>query len=163
MKKRVIEHFDPVCGDPVKGGDHVIDHLGVHFFFCSEQCKSRFELHPGLFVGCPGEKAPKQSGQEVIKQRCLRLAFPLMERKALEVEGCLQKLLGVKSVKASDDHIDISYDLLLICAEEIENKIVECGEYLGHRVRDRLERVFVHVEEQSEISSLEVHYKKKAD
>ncbi len=163
MKKRSVEQFDPVCGDPVEGDAHTVDHLGVQFLFCSEQCKARFQLHPGLFVGCPGEKAPRQSGQEVIKQRCLRLAFPLMARKAGEIENCLQKLLGVKSVNASDDHIDITYDLLLISAEEIEEEIIECGEYLGHSLRDRLERVFIHVEEQSEISSLEVHYKKKVD
>lgn len=163
MKERVVEHFDPVCGDSVKDDTYAEEHLGARLLFCSEQCLARFQAHPGLFVGCPGEKAPKQAGQEVIKHRCLRLEFPLMARKAGEVEACLQELLGVKSVNASDDHIDVTYDLLLISAEEIEEKIIECGEYLGHRLRDRLERVFIHVEEHSEISSLEVHYKKRVD
>jgi YHS domain-containing protein/copper chaperone CopZ len=163
MKERAVDQFDPVCGDLVKDATHTLGHLGVQFVFCSAQCKERFQLHPGLFVGCPGEKAPKQAGEEVIKQRCMRLAFPLMARRAAEVENCLQNLLGVKMVCISEDHVDIAYDLLLISAEEIEEKIIECGEYLGHSIRDRLERVFVHVGEQSEISSLEVHYKKKAD
>lgn len=163
MKGKLPHDTDPVCGDPVTHSNHVYEHLGVRFVFCSIDCLERFQLHPGLYVGCPGEKAPRQAGQEVIKNRRLKLAFPLMERKAEQVERCLRKLKGVKAVKACDDCVEVSYDLLLISAEEIEEYIISCGEDLGHRLRDRLERVFVHVEEQTEISSLEVHFKKKAD
>lgn len=163
MREKVEEAVDPVCGDAVEQSSYLAEHLGAHFLFCSEQCKERFLSHPGLFVGCPGEKAPRQEGQEIIKQRCMRLAFPLDSGKAEKIQDILQDLLGVKSSAVGSDHIDISYDLLLISAEEIEEKIIACGEELGHRLRDRLERVFIHAEEQNEISSIEVHYQNKAD
>jgi P-type Cu+ transporter len=52
---------DPVCGmtvDPTPSLRH--DHAGKPYFFCSESCRSRFQVNPGRFLGSekPGPAAP---------------------------------------------------------------------------------------------------------
>ncbi|HUW28638.1 MAG TPA: hypothetical protein VMV97_08505 [Sulfuriferula sp.] len=45
-----------------------MEHLGIHYAFCSLQCRDRFKANPRIYVGIPGEKVPKQKGMEIIKR-----------------------------------------------------------------------------------------------
>ena len=38
--------FDPICGKPVRhGSSHVFEYKKRTYFFCSDECKQRFEHH----------------------------------------------------------------------------------------------------------------------
>ncbi|WP_296844398.1 YHS domain-containing protein [Thiobacillus sp.] len=73
---------DPVCGMEVSRDSFAMEHLGIHFAFCSQQCQDRFKANPHLFIGVPGKQAPKQKGLEIIKRRRFRLEQPLTDQEA---------------------------------------------------------------------------------
>lgn len=153
---------DPVCGMQVDSEHYTIEYLQVHYAFCSLQCQERFLENPHLYVGLPGQKAPRQEGREVIKQRRLRLAQPLSSAQEDEVVQALRDMMGIKSVTAAGDCIEMTYDLLQATAEQIESRLEETGARLGEGWAERLCRAFVHYEEECEIGNLEVHEKSGA-
>lgn len=67
----------PVCHMQAPHGQLALVYQGMHFAFCSERCRERFQTTPHLYIGVPGHKAVKQEGQVVIKHRCFRLDAPL--------------------------------------------------------------------------------------
>lgn len=77
---------DPVCGMIVEPQANSIEYLQMHYAFCSQQCKDRFIANPHLYIGYPGQKAPKQEGMEVVKRRRIRLGHPLSAEGILIVE-----------------------------------------------------------------------------
>ena len=148
---------DYVCGMQVNSGDNQLMYQGVAYSFCSKQCRERFLANPHLYVGMPGQKAPKQEGLSVIKQRRLRLAQPLSSSQAKTLIDALQAMMGIQAVSADGDSVVISYDLLQATAEQVEEKLIEIGVQLGEGLAERLRRAFVHYEEECEIGNLEVH------
>ena len=60
----------PVCRMLVPSDQLALIYQGMHFAFCSGQCRERFQANPHLYVGVPGEKAPKQQGAQVLKHKC---------------------------------------------------------------------------------------------
>lgn len=48
----------PVCGMEVHRHQLELEYRGMHFAFCSEQCRERFETDPHLYVGYPGHRVP---------------------------------------------------------------------------------------------------------
>lgn len=86
---------DPVCQMLVVPDQNAINYQGMVFAFCSQQCKDRFLANPHLYIGVPGEWAPKQEGQEVLKRRRLRLDSPLSDTDAQQVTGQLRAMMGV--------------------------------------------------------------------
>ena len=148
---------DYVCGMEVNSGDNQIMYRGGAYSFCSKQCQERFQANPHLYVGIPGQKAPKQEGVSVIKQRRLRLAQPLSPGQAKTLVDVLQSMMGIRAVSAEGDSVAIAYDLLQATAEQIEEKLAEAGVQLGEGWADRLRRAFVHFEEECEAGNLEVH------
>ena len=68
----------------VKPGDNAIDYQDMPFAFCSLQCKERFLANPHLYIGYPGQKAPKQEGHTVLKHR--RRAF-VHESEELQIDS----------------------------------------------------------------------------
>lgn len=147
---------DPVCGMTVDAQKIVVKYLGIHYVFCSEQCRERFTANPHLYVGLPGCKAPKQEGMEVIKRRRLHLASRLTSGQAGMLTQTLEAMMGIKKILAGGDRVEITYDLLLTTAEQIEIKMAEIGVQLGEGWADRLHRAFVHYEEEHEAGNLEV-------
>jgi YHS domain-containing protein len=141
----------------VDPNQYTIEYLQMHFAFCSRQCQERFLENPHLYVGLPGQMAPRQQGQEVIKQRRLRLAHPLSQTQEDEVVRAMRGMIGIKSLTAAGDLIEITYDLLQSTAEQIETRLEEVGAHLGEGWAERLRRAFVHYEEECEIANLEVH------
>jgi len=147
---------DPVCGMMVNPHQWAIEYLQLHYAFCSEQCRERFLANPGLYVGNPGEKSPKQEGREVIKRRriCFTESLPSGMEKALQES--LNAMMGVKKVTFTEDCLEITYDLLQATARQIEAAIVTIGAQLGEGWSDRLRRAWVHFEEDTLIEDMEV-------
>lgn len=151
---------DVVCGMQVESGQHQIVHMGIAYSFCSSQCRERFEANPHLYIGMPGQKAPKQKGVSVIKQRRLRLAQPLSPGQAKTLSDALRAMMGILAVEVDGDGVSITYDLLQATAEQIEEKLAEIGIQLGEGMAERMRRAFVHYEEECEVGNLEVQERK---
>ncbi len=147
---------DPVCQMRVPPDQHAISYQGMNFAFCSQQCKDRFLANPHLYIGLPGERAPKQAGQEVIKRRRLRLDAPLSDADAQAVVAQLLALMGVYSVELEAGELAITYDLLQATAEQIEETLQQAGARLGGGWGEKLRRAFVHYLEETELASREV-------
>lgn len=148
---------DYVCGMQVEDGENRIEYAGVGYSFCSKQCRERFLANPHLYIGIPAkQKAPKQEGKSVIKQRMLRLAQPLTPEQAGVVVEALQSMMGIRSVTVEGDSVTITYDLLEAMLEQIEERLGEIGVQLGGGLGERLRRAFVHYEEECEVGNLEV-------
>lgn len=150
---------DPLCGMQVEPDHYTIEYLQMHYAFCFRQCQERFLENPHLYVGLPVQKAPRQEGREVTKQRRLRLALPLSSAQEDEVAQALRDTMGIKAVTTSGDRIEMTYDLLQATAEQIESRLEEVGARLGEGWAERLRRAFVHYEEECEVDNLEVHEK----
>lgn len=151
---------DVVCGMQVDSGSNQIVYLGIPYAFCSKQCQERFLANPHLYVGMPGQKAPKQEGLSVIKRRRLRLTQPLSPDQERTLGNALLAMMGIKAVSVEGDSVEIEYDLLQATAEQIEERLAEIGVQLGEGWTERLHRAFVHYEEECEVGSLEVHQDK---
>lgn len=147
---------DPVCQMLVAPDQYAIDYQGMAFAFCSQQCKDRFLASPHLYVGVPGERAPKQAGQEVIKRRRLRLDQPLSASSAHKVTDQLLAMMGVYAVDIDGNELTITYDLLQATAEQVEATLKQAGARLGAGWGERLRRAFVHYLEETEVASREV-------
>lgn len=156
MTTRNDHRIDPVCGVEVNAHQNETVYLGIHYAFCSQQCRDRFVAHPHLYVGLPGRKAPKQEGMEVLKRRRLHLDPALSSEQALLLSDALATMTGVKQVFAEGDKVEITYDLLQVTAEQIEAKIAEICLCLGGDWRERLRLAFVHYQEECEAGNLEV-------
>jgi len=148
--------IDPVCGMQVNSGSFGLEHLGIRYAFCSRQCQDRFKDNPHLYIGTPGEKAPKQKGLEIIKQRRFRLGRALNDSQAAMLNDELSAMMGIKHIEVSGDTVAIRYDLLQVTAEQIESRIGQVGLQLGDGWAGRLQRGFIHFIEETEMDSLEV-------
>lgn len=151
---------DPVCGMQVEPHMYATEYLQSRYVFCSTQCRDHFLANPHLFIGSPGQKAPKQEGLEVLKQRRLHVARLLSPSQADSLIGALQAMMGIKSVAVDGDKIEITYDLLQVTAEQIEAKTTEIGVQLGEGWTEQLYRAFLHYEEKLDVGNLEVHKEK---
>ena len=146
---------DPVCDMMVDPRHLAIDYLGMHFAFCSEQCKQRFLDNPNLYIGSAGYKAPRQEGREVLKRRRLKLSAPLSCETAARVIAQVQSMMGIKRVEIDNDIVDVTYDLLEATEAQIEAAIAQSGAALGQSLARRLSRAFVQYFEETELESLE--------
>lgn len=147
---------DPVCGVEVPPQQHAIDYLQIPYAFCSPQCLERFLAHPHLYVGQPGHKAPRQEGKQILKRRSLRLAAALDTGQTAILAESLHALRGIQQLKIESDTLEITYDLLQVTTEQIEQSMAEIGVKLGADWTERLRLAFVHYEEELEAGSLEV-------
>ncbi|MFH1820111.1 YHS domain-containing protein [Thiobacillus sp.] len=149
---------DPVCGMDVAPAQFETTYEGLHYAFCSEQCRQRFAANPHLYVGVPGEKAPGQKGVELFKRRRFQLDAPLDAPDAAVLTEALGAMMGVKTVEIEDGNtVTLTYDLIQATAEQLEAKMAEVGAKLGAGWAERLRRGFVHYMEETEVGNLEVH------
>lgn len=148
---------DPVCGMEVAPTQFETVYEGLHYAFCSEQCRQRFLANPHLYVGVPGEKAPGQKGVELLKRRRFRLDTPLVAQDAAILAEALGAMMGVKAVEIEDDTVTLTYDLIQATADQLEARMEEVGAKLGAGWAERLRRGFVHYMEECEVGNLEVH------
>jgi len=136
------------------------EYVGIHYAFCSEQCKERFQSNPHLYVGLPGHKAPAQQGRAVIKRRRLALSIPLDEIQAEQVRHALFEMMGIREVSIDAVIVEIQYDLIQATAEQIANKLGTIGVNLGVGWNDRIKLAFINYLEECEIDNLEIENKK---
>ena len=149
---------DPVCGMEVDPTQFETAYEGLHYAFCSEQCRQRFTATPHLYVGVPGEKAPAQAGVELLKRRRFRLDVPLAPQDATILTEALGAMMGVKAIEIEDGStVTLTYDLIQATADQLEAKMEEVGATLGAGWAERLRRGFVHYMEECEAGNLEVH------
>ncbi len=149
---------DPVCGMEVAPAQLETVYEGLRYAFCSEQCRQRFVANPHLYIGVPGEKAPVQKGEELLKRRRFQLDAPLAPHDAVILADELGAMMGVKAIEIQDDNtVTLTYDLLQATAEQLEAKMAEVGAKLGAGWAERLRRGFVHYMEECEAGNLEVH------
>lgn len=149
---------DPVCGMDVDPTRFETIFEGLHYAFCSEQCQQRFATSPHLYIGVPGEKAPRQKGEKLLKRRRFQLDTPLASQGAVILIEELGAMMGVKAVAVLDANtVIITYDLIQATAEQLEAKMDEVGAKLGEDWAERLRRGFVHSLEVIEVGNLEVH------
>jgi len=146
---------DPVCGMLVDRHSNEIVYQTMHFAFCSLECKNRFIAHPHIYIGFPGQPAPKQEGREIIKRRRMRLDHALSPEGMSILTDSLQSLMGIKQLEVSGDTIKISYDLLQLSAAQVETALDEIGLKLGEGWAERLRRAFVHESEEWQIEGFQ--------
>lgn len=149
---------DPVCGMEVAPAQLETVYEGLHYAFCSEQCRQRFAANPHLYIGVPGEKAARQKGVELFKRRRFQLDTPLAAQDAEILAKELGAMMGVKAIEIEDGNtVAITYDLIQATADQLEAKMAEVGAKLGAGWAERLRRGFVHYMEECEVGNLEVH------
>lgn len=147
---------DVVCGMEVDADSFAHDYVGTRYAFCSTQCRDRFLAHPHLFIGVPGQPAPKQQGRSVLKRRSFDLQTALAPEQANSVIEHVRTLMGIEVVEADGTRVRITYDLLQVSAEDIEAALVTAGAKLGEGWAAALKRGFTHFTEECEIGNLEV-------
>ena len=131
-------------------------HLDVDYWYCSEQCKARFIANPGLYVGRPGEKAPKQEGKQVLKKRKIYLDEPVSSETKTGLLLKLFKMMGVRRVQQFSNSLVVEYDLLEVTAKQIAEELLASGLQLEESVLQQIRLSLIDIAEESEIASLEV-------
>jgi P-type Cu+ transporter len=55
-----VEHTDPICGMQVEeaGNAESSDYQGRTYYFCSRDCRAKFEENPEPFAGTPDTRGP---------------------------------------------------------------------------------------------------------
>ncbi|MFV1984776.1 MAG: YHS domain-containing protein [Thiohalomonadales bacterium] len=146
---------DYVCLMDVEPGTFAYDFLGKSFSFCSRQCRDRFESNPHLYIGHAGQAAPKQRGEKILKRRVLKFDHIIPEKDGIDIIKTLKLMMGIKDVTITNNLISITYDLLEVTSEQMENAIENSGKTLGVSWSGKLKRAFVHYHEETELDNLE--------
>jgi len=144
---------DPVCDMLVDPNLNRIRFHGIRLAFCSKQCKDRFQQNPGLYLGKPGTKSPRQEGIELAKKRSFRLANSNGDYK---IESRLRELMGIKNIILDPKKITVEYDLLQVSAVQIEVNLNAIGIKLSNNLLDKIKRFWIHFQEQNILDSMEV-------
>lgn len=148
---------DPVCHMEVPLTSFPVKFEGIHYAFCSAQCKERFQANPHLYIGFPGKKSPAQKGANVVKQRIMVLTEPLDALQSEQVKRELIEMMGIRRVCIEGNKLEIQYDLMQVTAEQIASKLVQIGAELGGGWIGGLKWAFINYLEEREIDSLEVN------
>lgn len=156
MQHEADQVRDVVCDMWVSPASHPLHFRGMHFAFCSRECRERFLENPGLFIGRPGEPAAKQSGEVWRKSRRIHLGRPLDQGQADQVVNRLNALMSVTATWPGEDVLEVDYDLMQITALQIERALEAAGADLGGGWGDRLKRSFIHLLEETESVSREI-------
>jgi len=156
MKPESQLHICPVCLMQVDTPDIEARYLDVEYWNCSEQCKARFIANPGLYVGRPGEKSPKQEGKQVLKKRKIYLDEPVSSETRTKLLLMLFKMMGVKRIQQFSNSLVIEYDLLEVTAKQIAEWLLSAGLQLEDSQLQQIWLSLIDITEESEIASLEV-------
>ena len=146
---------DVVCGMEVSSDGISLVYQGSYYVFCSDQCLERFQLNPHLYIGYPGNEAPKHAGMEVLKKRTLKLAEPFPKEVSEQFAEYIKTMMGVHDIEIEGNCITIIYDLLQATELQIEKKIIDVGIVLDDDLMERVRRAYIHIKEATEVESLE--------
>jgi YHS domain-containing protein len=135
----------PVCGMPADSEGTTLEYRHMHFAFCSEPCRERFQRSPEAYLGTTG----RQRRQGRIKQRRLRLGQRLSGDQRDTLRDLLEGMMGVRTVDIRGDRVAITYDPDQASDQRLEDELADAGERLGRGWPERLRRAFIHCEEES--------------
>lgn len=141
----------PVCDMPVDAHIPAIEHLGIRYAFCSQQCHENFLQRPALYVG---RNAPKRQGMAIHKCRKFRLNAPLDTHQAGVVADALWQLMGIEQVDIRGAEVAIAYDLMQCKAAQIEACLQQSGAGLGKGWSSRLRSGWRQFTEENELDNL---------
>jgi hypothetical protein len=127
------------------------EHLGMHYHFCSEQCRTNFLSRPLLYVGKDVEKTDRK---EILKCRKFKLDQPLTIPQSEKISKELGLLMGIKQMDVQSQTIAITYDLRQCRAEQVEACLSGAGIKLGEGWSDRLRLGWIHYTEENELDNL---------
>jgi len=144
-----------VCGMAVDISVPTLEYHKMYFHFCSNQCRVTFIAHPNLY-----SVVSTKQRKEILKRRTMILAKPLDEKSTDLLISQLIEMMGVKEVTVEGCKIHISYDLLQVTRQQVENRLVEVGIKLGSDWMERLRSAWVHDSEENELDNLAapIHY-----
>jgi len=141
----------PVCGMDTPSHEITTEHNGICYHFCSQQCLENFSKHPALYLSI---KSPKREGKSVIKRRSFVLDTPVPDAGTKSFESVISEMMGVREVVISGEKVSVTYDLLEVTAEQIEQVLEKAGAKLGTGWASRLKRGWVQYKEENEIGIL---------
>ncbi len=139
----------PVCGMKANADLPSVEYQKMFFHFCSKQCRETFIARPNLYRIRAGNVR-----NEAIKRRTMHLAEQLDNEVTELLIPYLTELMGVKDVVIEEDKVHVTYDLLQVTEEQIENALVDVGVQLGSGWVDRFRRGWVHDSEEIELDNL---------
>ncbi|MFB6260612.1 MAG: hypothetical protein ABEK42_08005 [Thiohalorhabdaceae bacterium] len=135
----------PVCGMAADAQANTLEYRHMHFAFCSEPCRERFQRGPEAFLGKPSRR--QAAGRT--KRRRLRLGQHLSGDQRESLRDLLEGMMGVNAVAIRGDRLAITYDPEQAGDDRLEQELYEAGERLGGGWPERLRRAFIHFEEES--------------
>lgn len=128
---------------------------GIHYFFCSSQCISRFRAHPHLYVGNPQfGKSVKQKHLQILKKRRIYLNETIGEELKKIMNESLIALMGVKEISINNQELFVTYDLLEVSLDSIEKNIENSAANLRKTLFDSIKRGIIHYSEDCELENL---------
>ena len=146
---------DVVCGMRVGPDSFPCDYEGIHFAFCSEQCRQHFQARPHLYIGDPKHgKAVRQQGQQLLKKHRITLKeLPDAEHRE-HILNSVNQLMGVKHCELDGRNIQVEYDLLAVSLKDIEQAITSQHVAEDDSALDKLRRAVIHLSEECELDQL---------
>ena len=122
---------------------------GIHYYFCSGQCRERFLDHPALF-----SLSRRSRPQELPKRRLLRLASPPDEARGRLLGHMKDEMMGILETSVDGHELSIEYDLRQVTLTQIEGYLASIGVDLSKKLTDRLKRAWLNEREETELAIL---------
>lgn len=153
--KKGIKVRDPVCEMDVLEDSYKTTYMGSQYLFCSQQCLDRFKSNPKLYIGSPGKPSPKQMGKVLIKCRTIKLDRAIPDEIKVQLMLAFEEMMGIKDIEITSNEVRITYDLLEVTAEQIEQSIITTRVNLSDDWISRIKYAFIHYTEETELINLE--------
>ncbi|MEQ9022791.1 MAG: YHS domain-containing protein [Pseudomonadales bacterium] len=145
----------PVCHMTITNRSLLLNYKGVDHYFCSSQCLARFKSHPHLFVGDPQHgMSPKQKNKVVQKKRRIRLREAIGDQLKADLKISLKSLMGIEQLDFTDQELYVTYDLLQISLEDIEQTIEQEAGRLREGMVEQVKSGLIHYSEDCELDNL---------
>lgn len=139
----------PVCGMDGDLEAPPETHNGIHYYFCSGQCRERFLDHPALF-----SLSRRSRPQELPKRRLLRLATLPDEAHVRLLSHLKDEMMGILETSVNGLELTIEYDLRQATLAQIEAHLARIGIDLSAKLTDRLKRAWLNEREETELAIL---------
>ena len=146
---------DPVCGMWVEPEQYPLDYQGMHFAFCTPQCRKRFLENPQLYLPGHRHTPAAQTIKHLRKHRRFRLTTSPDSQQRDAVHACLSELMGIDRIAFEDRDLVIDYDLLETDARQVSSALKKSGIAVANTPWQRLRRFAIHYLERTQLDALE--------
>jgi len=127
----------------------VENYHGIYYHFCSEQCRDNFILHPQLYVAKKPQNIP-----QCIKKRKLVLSNSTSEEQISIVTEAIEQLMGFESIRVESNNLFISYDLVQLSMNQIEQLLSDLEIELDQYWLNNMKRRWILNSEKNELDNL---------